>query len=148
MVCRERPPVIGLLEAHDSPLYNTQHGALVGSSTVRLVIRLLEQSRMKCSSNAVNKMEAGSQRSAGKKSRTKSKNYSRFIYKVLKQGPQGRDICLAKESELLVSIASEAARLSIYNRRTITRREVESAVKNIVSLGPSTCHLPGSAATN
>ncbi|XP_044159176.1 histone H2B-like [Bufo gargarizans] len=104
---------------------------------------------MKCSSNAVNKMEAGSLRSAGKKSRTKAKNYSRFIYKVLKQGPQGRDICLAKESELMVSIASEAARLSIYNhRRTITRREVEKAVKNIVSLGPSTRPLPGSAATD
>ncbi|XP_056391372.1 histone H2B type 3-B-like [Hyla sarda] len=94
---------------------------------------------MKFSPASLNKMEAGSQRSAEKKGRGKSKNYSRFIYKVLKQGPQEQSVCLSKESDLIFTIASEAARLSLYNkRRTITRREVESAVQNITTSGRST----------
>ncbi|XP_056391371.1 histone H2B type 3-B-like [Hyla sarda] len=94
---------------------------------------------MKFSPASLNKMEAGSQRSAEKKGRGKSKNYSRFIYKVLKQGPQEQSVCLSKESDLIFSIVSEAARLSLYNkRRTITRREVESAVQNITTSGRST----------
>ncbi|KAM3916988.1 uncharacterized protein RB166_016162 [Leptodactylus fuscus] len=94
---------------------------------------------MKCSSAAMNKMEATSQRTAGGKGRGKSKTYSSFIYRVLKQKPQEQAIYLCKESDLILSIASEAARLSLYNkRRIITRQEVETAIKTVTSLGHST----------
>ncbi|KAG8537130.1 hypothetical protein GDO81_025017 [Engystomops pustulosus] len=99
---------------------------------------------MKFSSAAVHKMEAANK---GGKGRGKSKNYSRFIYRVLRQGPQDSDVCLPREPERILCIAAEAACLSLYNkRRTITRREVESAVKSIASTGPHP--LPGPAASD
>ncbi|CAJ0949651.1 unnamed protein product [Ranitomeya imitator] len=102
---------------------------------------------MKFSTAVVGKMEAGSQSSAERKCQGKFENYSRFIYRTVKQGPQEHSIYLSKESDLMFSIASEAARLSLYNkRRTITRREIESAVKNITRAGRSD-HPLGSAAT-
>ncbi|XP_075174840.1 histone H2B type 3-B-like [Anomaloglossus baeobatrachus] len=93
---------------------------------------------MKCSPAAVSKMEAGNQRSAELRSRGKSETYSRFIYRLIKQGSLDQSVGLSKESDLILAIASEAARLSLYNkRRTITRWELESAVKNVSRAGPS-----------
>ncbi|XP_069473494.1 histone H2B type 1-L-like [Ambystoma mexicanum] len=75
------------------------------------------------------------------KGQTKSKeSYSRFIYKGLKQIHP--DLCLSLSAmrtvdsingDLFERIASEAARLALYNKRsTITSREVQTAVKLVL----------------
>ncbi|XP_018408058.1 PREDICTED: histone H2B type 3-B-like [Nanorana parkeri] len=93
---------------------------------------------MKSSPATVKRMEAMSknipQRTVGRMMRAK---YSNYIYRVIKQDSQAQDTHISKD--LMLSIASEAARLCLYNkRRTITRREVESAMKNVLSGGDPT----------
>ncbi|KAM5152245.1 uncharacterized protein ACMZJ9_010451 [Mantella aurantiaca] len=72
-----------------------------------------------------------SQRAVERKIRTK---YSSYIYRLLKQ--DGKEQSVAVSKDLMDSIASEAARLCLYNkRRTITKREVDGAIKRVVSRG-------------
>ncbi|XP_040211562.1 histone H2B.2-like [Rana temporaria] len=90
---------------------------------------------MKSSPVDVKKMVAMSkhtpQRTMGRNVRAK---YSSYIYRVLKQSGQEQIIHISKD--ILGSIASEAARLGLYNkRRTITKLEVESAMKHILAGG-------------
>ncbi|XP_073459828.1 uncharacterized protein [Aquarana catesbeiana] len=105
---------------------------------------IITNSRME--SSPVNVKESMSkktlQRTMGRNIRAK---YSSYIYRVIKQSGQEQSIHISKD--LMSSVASEAARLSLYNkRRTITKREVESAMKNILAgeHPNSTVHAPAS----
>ncbi|XP_053565139.1 uncharacterized protein LOC128655567 [Bombina bombina] len=62
-------------------------------------------------------------------------NYTRFLYRVLKQGREDQSLAQNVSKDVLVSIATEAARLSLYNkRRTITCKEIRTAVANILPM--------------
>ncbi|XP_072272898.1 probable histone H2B 3 [Pyxicephalus adspersus] len=88
----------------------------------------MKPSHVSMKSEAMNKTMP--QRTVGRKIRTK---YSSYIYRMLKQDSQEQNINLSKG---LDSIASEAARLCLYNkRRTITKKEIEAAMKNVLSRG-------------
>ncbi|KAM4626211.1 histone H2B type 2-E-like [Discoglossus pictus] len=75
-------------------------------------------------------------------SRGKAKrNYSSFIYRALIQGHQDTTLDMNITGDLASSIANEAARLCLYNkRRTITRKEIETAVKHVLTMGPALQH--------
>ncbi|XP_073490480.1 histone H2B type 3-B-like isoform X1 [Aquarana catesbeiana] len=108
--------------------------------------QIFTNSIMKSSPVNVKKMEAMSkntlQRTMGRNVRAK---YSSYIYRVLKQSGQEQSIHISKD--MMDSIASEAARLGLHNkRRTITKREVEGAMKQFLAGGHpnSTVHAPAS----
>nr|XP_015219228.1 PREDICTED: histone H2B type 1-A-like [Lepisosteus oculatus] len=60
--------------------------------------------------------------------RSKKANYSTYIYRCLKEA--GSIAVKPTSRELFEVVASEAARLSLYNtRRTITSREIHAAMR-------------------
>lgn len=76
----------------------------------------------------------------GTKRRTRHESYSSYIFKVLKQCHP--DISISKKAMAIMNsfvtdiferIASEAAKLSVYNKRsTITSKEIQTAVRLVI----------------
>ncbi|XP_069083373.1 histone H2B-like [Pleurodeles waltl] len=74
------------------------------------------------------------------KGKGKKESYSRFIYKVLKQVHPDLALSLGAmkimdsiNADVFERVASEAARLALYNKRsTITSREIQTAVKLVL----------------
>ncbi|XP_078539645.1 H2B.U histone 2-like [Lissotriton helveticus] len=74
------------------------------------------------------------------KGRGKKESYSSYIYKVLKQVHPDLALSLGAmkimdsiNGDVFERVASEAARLALYNkRRTITSREIQTAVKLVL----------------
>merc|ERR1712134_29613 len=77
---------------------------------------------------------------SGKKKKSKAETYKIYIYKVLKQvhpdtgiSSKAMSIMNSFLNDMFDRIASEASRLSLYNKKpTITSREIQSAVRLVL----------------
>ncbi|XP_029460919.1 late histone H2B.L4-like [Rhinatrema bivittatum] len=98
---------------------------------------------MKLKPAPADKMEAAAGKAAKllrNKRRKRKEAYSSFIYKVLKQvhpdlslSRWAMDILNSLNNDMFERLASEAARLALYNKRnTITSREVQTAVRLVL----------------